>query len=624
MTPRNHLAAIVLLVAAPAAAPAQPILRVKLGATGSANGATWADAFPTLQAALAAAGGSAEIWVASGTHLPGPGGDRNATFAMASGVALYGGFAGTETSREERDPLVHETVLSGDLLQNDTPGVSPWFSGNINYGDNTYHVVTSAGNDATALLDGFTVYGGYGVGAGATGTSGAGLRITGGAPVVRKCTFRRNYAVGGGGVFMSGGTPAVTDCRFIENITWGSYAGGLYIDNDTNPTVTRNEFRGNVCIYASGPEPVGGAMHIGFNNPITISDCLFVGNKTHYTFGVSFYPAKGGAIFSFSGGVQILRCRFIGNVSQEGGAIMSFGSMTIRDCVFNKNSVQSYDYGGTSLGGWGGAVGLVQIVSTPVNSTVTGCTFTRNFASDSGGGFWSAGPVNVTLRSCIFRDNAVNTGNFGKAQVSGTNPKYCCVHNLFVPELGEDPFDPADVIGSFDAVPQFTDYDGPNNIPGDEDDDFTLLGTSPCIDTGDPNFSSSALDLAGNLRLLDGNLGGTLRVDCGALEYAQLRLAATLVPVGPGLQTLTVSVTGAVGLQALVAAGGSGAPLLLPPWGHLYVDPYQPWVLLPFGPLPASQSFTLPLLGGMPVEMQAAVAGSASSGQLSNPLLVTF
>jgi hypothetical protein len=49
----------------------------------------------------------------------GPGGDRAATFALKSGVGVYGGFAGTR--RSSGDIAASPTILSGDLNGDDGP-----------------------------------------------------------------------------------------------------------------------------------------------------------------------------------------------------------------------------------------------------------------------------------------------------------------------------------------------------------------------------------------------------------------------------------------------------------------------------------------------------------------------
>jgi hypothetical protein len=93
-------------ILSPQAAPLGNILRVKSGATGANNGSSWANAYPNLQAALTAAVNGDEIWVAAGIYKPTltttAGDARTATFQLKNGVELYGGFAGNETSRNQR------------------------------------------------------------------------------------------------------------------------------------------------------------------------------------------------------------------------------------------------------------------------------------------------------------------------------------------------------------------------------------------------------------------------------------------------------------------------------------------------------------------------------------------
>ena len=163
---------------------------VKPGGDDANSGTSWIQAFKNPQKALAASISGDIIWVAAGTYYPDEGSgltnnDRTASFNLKSGVAIYGGFAGTETDLSQRVLKNNPTILSGEIQQDND---------NTN---NANHVVQANGVDATAILDGFIITDGYST------SQGGGMFNTNNAnPVTRNCVFSNNYAPnGGGGVF---------------------------------------------------------------------------------------------------------------------------------------------------------------------------------------------------------------------------------------------------------------------------------------------------------------------------------------------------------------------------------------------------------------------------------------
>jgi predicted outer membrane repeat protein len=232
-------------------ASASSVIYVKFNATGANNGTSWTNAYKSLQTALSHASSGQQIWVAGGTYKPGS--VRASTFALKDSVALYGGFAGTETLLSQRKPGLHPTVLSGEI-------------GGGASSDNTYHVVTATNVQFKAILDGFTIAGGYAWGpaslmgggldnqssnatlrnlifAGNSAAYGGGMENDGGSPTLINVTFTANTAGQGGGMFIGSGAPIMSNVTFSGNGSNGN-GGGLYTEN-SSPTLTNATFSGN-------------------------------------------------------------------------------------------------------------------------------------------------------------------------------------------------------------------------------------------------------------------------------------------------------------------------------------------------------------------------------------------
>ncbi len=303
--------ALVLACIAPAAeVRAGGLCYVKADAAGPNNGASWTDAYTDLQSALHDAS-CTQVWVAYGVYKPTSGTDQTISFNVRPGVAVYGGFAATETALGQRTSAViaaHPSVLSGDIDNNDayraTTNVDATAADIA--GNNSYHVVYMDGTTAqgaitfTTVLDGFTITGGN-----ANNTIswpqyvGGGLYCDGEdngykcSPTLTNITFSGNSAQNGGAMFNLGprdgaSSPTLTNVTFSGNSAY--YAGGaMYNDGSgggvSSPMLTNVTFSGNSAFYGGAMFNVGEAG--GTSSP-TLSNVTFSSNNAPY----------GGAMFN--------------------------------------------------------------------------------------------------------------------------------------------------------------------------------------------------------------------------------------------------------------------------------------------------------------------------------------
>ena len=294
---RRHLL-IVMLLTAPVVSHAATIY-VKADATGANNGSSWTDARTDLQGALASAIGGDEIWVAAGNYYPTTSTDRTLAFQLITGVAVYGGFDGTEITLGERDLSTNVVILSGDIgVPDDTS-------------DNSYHVVTGSGTESSAILDGFTIRDGRAAGP--------------------------NPSNIGGGIFNDDGRPTLRNLFLLENSA--AIGGAIFNRNNADVTITNV-----VCLNNSAAR--GGAISNQIGSDAVLTNVTLMDNTA---------SINGGGIMNVSSNPTITNSLFWGNTAPTGPHIDNLsGSTTTIDHSLIENSGGSGGSWDTSLGIDGG------------------------------------------------------------------------------------------------------------------------------------------------------------------------------------------------------------------------------------------------------------------------------
>jgi len=508
------------------------IIYVHDDAIDANDGSSWADAFNSLQDALAVAQSGDEIRVAQGTYKPDQGagvvpGDREATFQLINGVTISGGYAGAgEPDPNARDIELYETILSGDL---DGDDVDVNGTEDLLYeptrGENSYNVVTGSKTDSNAILDGFIITGGnankiepapcvrssviykYSIipamnksmlsENSVTHSCGGGMYNYGGNPVVKNCTFTENSAIGGGGMCNYESNPTVFNCTFSMNNNNGMHNGW------SSTKVTNSTFRGNSATYD------GGGMYNFYSNLI-LNKCKFIFNSADYT---------GGGMCNSCSMVALTHCIFSGNSTNYfgGGMYNSHSSTTMVNCTFTGN-----------LSTEGGGISIMYNSNAMQNN----CILWANTAVNGS-------EISVKHESIL----SISYSNIKDGKAGVYDPCECVIWgsgNIYVdpcfvqlgyweskppPEPPPPPIPPLPPPPGSPSPPPPTNNEYYTWVEGD----YHLLPDSPCIDAGDPNYigEPNETDLDGKPRVIGG------RIDMGAYEYSPPISAMVMVRIMP-------------------------------------------------------------------------------------------
>lgn len=411
-----------------------PWIFVNDNATGNNDGTSWADAFNNLQDALNTAIYGDSIFVAAGTYIPDPT-DRTGTFNLINGVKIFGGFEGNEqinqTIIDNRDFVINETILSGDLYGNDI--------GFMNNTENSYHVVSANAYanstiSSEAQLDGFTILGGN----------------------ANDPTTNSIYKYGGG-IFCRAGynkssSPTLKNLNFINNTA--SYGGAAYFDSYTtngicSPNLYNVVFDNNTATYS------GGAIY----NYGSIGTCGTSINHAIFRNNSCTGYGSGGAI---------------GNKALTNGT-GGICNVSIQNALFYNNS--SYysgsairNYAGQTSGSYGGSINCTIINSSFVENTTTAISNVSE----------ASGTVTSDLTNVILWNEGVS--EFVSSGFTTADFQYCLVQGSGGSGASWDAVIGVDNGNNYDSNPEFVDM-----INGD----VTLKSVSPALNTGNITYGNN-------------------------------------------------------------------------------------------------------------------------------------
>lgn len=271
------------------------VVYVDQSAPSNGDGVSWNSAFRTIfdaeSVAFAASrsnpdGPPVELRVAGGVYRADAGfGSRFIYVPLDSGTHLKGGYAGRNApDPDARDFVAHETVITGDILGNDT-------SDPATRSDNCYWLVYCQGATVPALLDGFTLRG------------------------------AANDDDFGGAVLLDTSNLIVRNCRIEDNRS-AYFAGGMSALFGSTLTVEDTILEGNKSFNAAATTDIAGGASVRFRSSGVFDRVRFLNNTS----------TTGSAISVYDSNVSVFNSLFAGNTStgRTNGPSIEGGTVAVR------------------------------------------------------------------------------------------------------------------------------------------------------------------------------------------------------------------------------------------------------------------------------------------------------
>lgn len=494
---------------------------------GSANCSSWGNAC-RLSTALGQATSGDEIWVEEGIHYPTTSSSNiSETLQLANGIALYGGFDGTEATRAGRDWAQNITVLSGDIEKNDNTNADGILTDPDDLvGQNSYHVVMALNVSETAIIDGFTITGGVASSSepagGLSHDSGGGLYNQNSLVQVKNVSFIGNQAFFAGGAVHNANSDVTLENVYFDHNFAVWEGGAINSVQSSDITISNSEFINNVAGLEDNMATGGAIYHA--SSEMLVTSTTFDDNSTNF---------EGGAVYHFSADATYTSVSFLNNSAENGGAIYNRSS----DPIFNEAIFQ-----GNEATEYGGAM-YSYLNSDPILSNAL---LTGNFAELGAGAmfnFFSSSPVlnNVTVSgnetngatggitsiqlsdpeivNSIFWNNKDSSGT-GTLAATIASSSATIKNSIIQGSGGSSSWNNqagTNLGNNLDVNPQFVSQPAAASAPT-TNGDFNLQESSPAINAGDTAayeaISASNSDLAGNARVQNGI------IDMGPYESA--------------------------------------------------------------------------------------------------------